>query len=211
LRWPIHNPDKLVMKSLRSLLFRNQGIYAASVFLSISAPRLESLWWDFGLDRLHLDHIPEFLRLTQTIDRGIFPNLRYLTLQDHDLSNTTFFAESFPSVTHLHLAYCNVFHTSHLHTLLESYPLLWLHLEAVAIRTRNDLHVEKLRSALVDITAFRYRCGSPVRRIYVDADVLSTFRRSQSLQATTELVELMATSYADPLWVVTHEDSGDQI
>lgn len=203
-RWPTPAALALEMPSIRSLLFSNENMFSTIFLTSVAVPNLQSLWMDYP------NHaIPEsFFNSPMFSTANNFPALRYLTLQSYDFYGIEFLARVFPSVTHLHLAYCNTSHIRYLRdALLNKDHRWWPHLHAVAIQTTRDHYVEKLEQTFEEITGSRVHDGMPIKKLFLDLHGFLALSKSNTLQEHTKLEELGPTNYSDPRWIMAHEDT----
>jgi len=198
--------DKITMPSLRSLWFYNGDTLAAKFLTAVSLPNLETLWLD----------CPQY-QVIQVIatahPQPTFPALRYLTLQSFDFYASSQFAKAFPTITALHLSYCNSFHVTFLkETLVESEYSRWPHLTTLVFRTTRETHARKLLKTLDEIVAERHDGRNPIRRLLVDKDILATLGPyANSLQEKTTLDLLRPDNFDDPWWLMSHMDTGERL
>lgn len=103
--WPLvqHIEHGFQLNHLKALRLSKWVIGGPRMLMLISAPRLESLWLQWTLNKYECHQLdsPQMAGITGL---GKFPELRYLTLKGPDIRFTTRFAQVFPSITHLHLS-----------------------------------------------------------------------------------------------------------
>ncbi|KAG5647088.1 hypothetical protein DXG03_001458 [Asterophora parasitica] len=201
--WPHGGP--VTIPSLRSLWFESGDTLASSFLATVSMPNLVSLWLDCPQYRV-------IQRIFNSTSRPNFPALKYLTLQGFDFYASTHYAKAFPTITALHLPFCNLFHITFLkETLIENDHSRWPNLDTIVFRSLRDTHAKKFSTVIDDMVRERHNSIHPIRRLLVDKDVLANLYSADSIGARTDLKVLSADSFDDPWWIMSHMDSGDQI
>ncbi|GLB37730.1 hypothetical protein LshimejAT787_0407810 [Lyophyllum shimeji] len=198
--------DKITMPSLRALSFSNQDNLADKFLTAVSLPNLESLWLD----------CPQY-RVIQVINnahpRPTFPALKYLTLQSFDFYASSQFAKAFPTISALHLSYCDSFHITFLKETLVEYDFSrWQSLDTLVFRTTRETHAKKFSRTLNEMVAERYESKSPIRRVLVDRDILASLGpHADALRAKTSLGQLQPENFDDPWWLMSNQDTADRL
>jgi len=135
---------------------------AARTLLSISAPKLKSLWLDCSFDNFHF-----LFDAPQMKNRIKFRKLKYLTIQSDNLALSIGFAQAFPNVTHVHHRYSQFTHVSVLESALNG-P--WLSVDTLVFTMFKEQTGLKLNTALLNVLPRRRTAGHPMKALLLDRD-----------------------------------------
>lgn len=205
--WTVNSPPKVTMKSLRCFWFSSntEDTSAAYFLMFVSLPQLTSLWLD-----LAYYHLPVLHLLCCHPFRPVFPSLKYLTLQSFDFYPILQAAKLFPDIAAIHFAYCQVFHLPFIKAIISENRPYWRHLDTIVLRTARDTHAKKVSRILRDLVAQRLQLQVPIKRVLLDKDMLQNLSNVESIRAFTEVTQLHATNFEDPLWIMAQHARDDK-
>jgi len=209
--WPMDlNAPTIMHKSLQSLKIMeiHPGLLVR-VLLSLDAPRLSSVWLSADTTSFHhLFDSPQFAG-----GASKFAHVRYLTLEAYNMRSLNKFANVFPGATHIFLPEALLFHIQFFEEAFSASPPVWPKLQTLALTAKSDRRYAKLKEVLCKIVNARAALKVPLARFLADWDLVTFLRKQQSdmLAESLEVAEMDGSDYAEPWWVMLHENHPDSI
>lgn len=189
------------MKNLKALRLPEQSSFSVEILLAISAPNLQSLWLGSSLDSYN-----HFFDSPQTAGPvGKFPALKYLTIPSYDFSFNTKFPIAFPTVTHLHLPYPNLYYRvdTRFKTTFASH---WRHLDTLITGLIRQKQTLKFHDALCHFLPHRRDAGYPIRQLLVDGELRNMLNKQvPNVFQYVKIDVLSLENYREPWWIMSHE------
>ncbi|KAF8952510.1 hypothetical protein BDZ97DRAFT_1878170 [Flammula alnicola] len=195
--WPLHllEPDIELpnLKSLRLIMIDN-SMFSAKLLLSISAPKLESLWLHCSFDNYNF--LFDASQMATVAGRTPkFSNLRYLTILQDSLFHSVKFAQIFPNITHLHLPHANFFHVDKLEAGLSGH---WRQLHTLVLTLLREVHAQKLTNVLTSVFQPSPRDRDFARMLQENAP---------QLPRLVNIINISPDNYREPWWAKLTEAS----
>ncbi|KAF8653326.1 hypothetical protein AX16_004026 [Volvariella volvacea WC 439] len=210
--WPDIIPSpSLHLGHLELLSIVGDGPATSNFLLSLSAPKLRSLW----IEDLFISDIPRLFASpqVQNPDSPKFPLLQYLTLQRMYITHIAKFSFVFPTITTLHVAYIPIWNA---HRLLNQTPgespikRGWPLLRTLVLRTRDDSTPEHAPASFWP-SFIKERCeaGFPINLVLADANCTEALRSHLDTQefGGVGLKVLSPETYHEPGWLM--RENGD--
>ncbi|KAF8161306.1 hypothetical protein B0H34DRAFT_374747 [Crassisporium funariophilum] len=203
--WHTHfTHTKFVLKELRSLRLLDDGTMAIKMLLSMSAPKLESLWLDCSFDSFST-----FFDAPQMAGPTKFPALQYLTIPSYAFHQHNRFPKAFPTIKHLHLPFANFFNATRLNEMVGAQ---WPHLHTLAVSMIRETHITKFNGAMNAVLASRRAVGHPLRHLLVDEDLMRLMKKlTPSLAGKVAIKPLGLDNYKEHWWVASQEEHMDRL
>ncbi|KAF9553029.1 hypothetical protein CPC08DRAFT_767845 [Agrocybe pediades] len=168
----IQHATQLELPHLQGLRLLDSGLMAAKFFLSISAPKIESLWMDCSIDEW--DGLQHFLSASPTLPG--FSTLKYLTMPNHELTSIDT-------------------------RLLNALTFSWAFVDTIILSMLKEQN-ESLVLSLRTLVALRDGQGRPTFRILVNEDQFTKIRRAFRgfPPGVVEVLLFNSTTYTEIWW-----------
>jgi len=195
--WPLHLiAPEFQLNHLKALRLSDNGMMAVRMLLSMSAPKLNSIWLDCSYD--NFGFLFDASQMSGTHGRSKFPNLQYLTLPMDNLTRMIKFAKIFPSITHLHLPYPDFYYAIHLQTALTNH---WTSLHTVVFTMLKGTSQGNLNPCFSAVLPYRRQAGRPIKHLLLDRDFFQNIRKSApELIPQVEMEIISASNYKEAWW-----------
>ena len=195
--WPLHLvAPEFHLNHLKALRLSDNGMMAVRMLLSMSAPKLESIWLNCSYD--NFDFLFDAPQMAGIFGHNKFPKLQYLTLPMDNLTRMVKFATIFPTITHLHLPYPNFFHAIHLQTALTNH---WTSLHTIVFTMLKDHGWKKLQPCFSVVLPSRRRARHPIKQFLLDRDFFQCIKNSApELIPQVEMEIISANNYKEAWW-----------
>ena len=197
LTWPLHQvAPAFQLNHLQGLRFTENGMMAVRMLLSVSAPKLESIWLDCSYD--NFDFFFDAPQMVGIQGHSKFPKLRYLTLPTSNLFLVPKFATIFPSITHLHLPYPDFFRAAPLQLALTNH---WTSLHTIVLTMLKENNWKRLTACFSAVLPYRRQIGYPINHLLLDRDFFEMIKKSApELVPQIEMDFVSASNYKEPWW-----------
>ena len=197
LTWPLHLvAPEFQLNHLQGLRFSENGMMAVRMLLSMSAPKLESIWLDCSYD--NFDFLFDAPQMAGIQGHSKFPKLRYLTLPISNLILMVKFATIFPSITHLHLPYPDFFRAGPLQTALTNH---WTSLHTIVLTMLKENNWKRLNACFSVVLPYRRQIRKPINHLLLDRDFFDIIRKSApELVPQIEMEIVSAGNYKEAWW-----------
>lgn len=194
--WPLHLvAPEFQLNHLQGLRFNENGMMAVRMLLSMSAPKLESIWLDCSYD--NFDFLFDAPQMAGIQGHGKFPKLRYLTLPTSNLFLMVKFATVFPGITHLHLPYPDFFRPVPLQTALMNQ---WTSLHTIVLTLLKENNWNRLNACFSVVLPYRRQSRRPINHLLLDRDFFEIIRKSAPDVPQIEMEIVSASNYKEPWW-----------
>ncbi|KIM40335.1 hypothetical protein M413DRAFT_446521 [Hebeloma cylindrosporum] len=195
--WPLHlAAPEFQLSHLQGLRLNDNGMMAVRMLLSMSAPKLESIWLDCSYD--NFDFLFDAPQMVGNQGHSKYPKLRYLTLPTSNLFLMAKFAAIFPSITHLHLPYPDFFRSALLQEALADH---WTSLHTIVLTMLKENNWKKLTACFSTVLPYRRQIRHPINHLLLDRDFFEVFKKSApELTALIQMEIVSASNYKEPWW-----------